>query len=148
LRISIPLAFLISIGTVIPTMAVALIWYVTLATTASPLEWALAVLLILWIGLTNFRGCMLVFYVAAAHLKRRSAQAFIHASDFEQQLSTLNNQQLSNIAQVLNIQKTEVFIRQHRNETPNEAHQRLISTIKKQKSHLEHNEKSNCAHKA
>ncbi|WP_125700847.1 hypothetical protein [Levilactobacillus fuyuanensis] len=143
MRISIPLAFLISIGTVIPTMAVALIWYVTLATTASPLEWALAVLLILWIGLTNFTGCMLVFYVTAAHLKRRSAQAFIHTSDFEQQLSTLNNQQLSNIAQVLTIQKTEILSRQYRNETPNEVHQRLTNIIRKKKSYLEHNEKNN-----
>lgn len=138
-----PLALLISSGTVIPTVIVASIWYITLAATATPLEWCLAILLVLWIGGISLMGCTLTFYLADARLRQRSAQKFLRSSDFEHRLADMTIHQLSTMAQVLEVQKTRTILHKHAHESSSDARKRLITLLRAQKEFFEHTEENN-----
>lgn len=134
-----PLSIIACIGSIIPTAIVALIWYINLSAIASPIDWALVILLILWIGWIDFKGCTFIFYRVITRFKRKPALSFIHAADFEQQLSMMDNRKLSNIAQGLSAAGTSAFVRQRRHETSAETHQRLMTLIREQKRFFDDN---------
>jgi len=126
---------------VVPTAIIGAEWYINLSMNETPVEFAVAILLLIWVWLASLVSSVVLLRLISIRLYQRSVQQLLKAPNVNHMLESKDSQDLSKILQTLNFSYSRKLRKAVKKENTDQRRKRLIEAIIHRKNLLEMDEK-------
>jgi len=126
---------------IVPTAIIGAEWYINLSMNETPVEFAVAILLLIWVWLASLVSSVVLLRLISIRLYQRSVQQLLKAPNVNHMLESKDSQDLSKILQTLNFSYSRKLRKAVKKENTDQRRKRLIEAIIHRKNLLEMDEK-------
>ncbi len=125
---------------VVPTAIIGAEWYINLSMNETPLEFAVAILLLAWVWLASLVSSIVLLRLISIFLYQKSVQQLLKTPNLNYMLESRDLQDLYKIFQALDFSYSRKLRKVAKKESMDQKRKRLIEAIIHRKSLLEMDE--------
>jgi len=125
---------------VVPTAIIGAEWYINLSMNETPLEFAVAILLLAWVWLASLVSSIVLLRLISICLYQKSIQQLLKTPNLNYMLESKDSQDLYKIFQALNFSYSRKLRNVAKKESMDQKRKRLIEAIIHRKNLLEMDE--------
>ncbi|MCI1598609.1 MAG: hypothetical protein LKH97_01240 [Levilactobacillus sp.] len=126
---------------IVPTVIIVAEWYINLSMNETPLEFAIAILLLIWFWLASLVSSVVLLRLILICIYQKSVRQLLKSPNVNQVLESKDLKNLYKILQTLNFSYSRKFRKATKKESMAQKRQRLIEAIIHLRSLLETDEK-------